>query len=57
MKYFIILLLTIACSSPKNRENKKVDFWWIIENYSPEWDKDKITSLLGKPEKIIKFLV
>lgn len=51
MKFLIILLLLLSCSSPKRNENK-TDFWWILENYSPEWDKEKIISLFGNPDEI-----
>jgi hypothetical protein len=46
----LILLFIFSCATSKNH---KTDFWWILENYTPSWDSEKIVSILGKPNEIL----
>jgi hypothetical protein len=48
MKYITFLFL-ISCSFFDHSNEKKINFWDILEGYQASWDGAKIVSLLGSP--------
>ena len=54
MKYLLLLLLSLSCSTSHKQEQATFNFWEILEGYKRSWDKEQILSKLGKPQEVIK---
>lgn len=54
MKYLLLLLLYLSCSTSHKQEQATSNTWEILEGYKPSWDKEQILSKLGKPQEVIK---
>jgi hypothetical protein len=54
MKYLLLLLLFLSCSTSHKQEQTSFIFWDILEGYNSSWDKEQIISKLGNPQEVIK---
>ncbi len=54
MKYLLLLILYLSCSTSHKQEQTFINFWDILEGYNSSWDKEQIVSKLGKPQEILK---